>query len=287
MLKVENLRFSYGGGRNIVDGISFELNPHDILCLLGPNGTGKTTLLRCILGLNKATSGSVTVNDRNLNSMRGRERAKAVAFVPQAANMAFQYEGAEVVMMGRVSGLSLGRKPKASDREVVDDVFRRLEIEHLRHKLFNNMSGGERQMILVARALAQQAGVIIMDEPTASLDYSNQVKILQVVNDLASAGYSILMTSHFPDHAFLACSRAALLKGGHIVKIGTPEDIVTSENLSDLYETPVCVADAYLAPVEHTARVCVPVIMNDRKIYSNVCPCEAGESLRMAENGGI
>jgi iron complex transport system ATP-binding protein len=260
MLKVENLKFYYSREQIIIKDISFDLNEHDVLCLLGPNGTGKTTLLRCLLALNKPISGAIFINGINITKTASRKMAKYLAYVPQASSMAFPYEAEEIVLMGRIAHLKLGAGPTKKDREICREAMECLGISHLRLKLFNKMSGGERQMVLVARAMAQQAQILVMDEPTANLDYSNQVKILQIINQLSEQGYSILMTSHFPDHAFLACNRVMLMRDGVIMACGTPDKVVTSESLSYLYQTHVCVTEATLYPDDTRTKVCIPVI---------------------------
>lgn len=258
MLTVNDLAYSYSPKREILRKVNFSIESNDILCLLGPNGTGKTTLLRCILGLNRINKGEVIINGKNLKDMPQKERAKLMAYVPQAYTLSFPYSVIEVVLMGRTAHLVNGRRPSKKDLNIAYGALESLGILHLKDRLFNEISGGERQMVLVARAIAQRAKILIMDEPTANLDYGNQVKMLKVVNELSDLGYAILMTSHFPDHAFLACNRVALLKGGEIISRGTPEEIVTSENLTSLYDTSIFVTNADVDG--DVKKVCIPII---------------------------
>lgn len=260
MLKVKNLAFSYGNNLDILKDVSLEVKAHDILCLLGPNGTGKTTLLRCLLNLTKPKSGEVLVLGRYIKSLTVKERAKSLAYVPQAVAMSFPYEVIDVVLMGRTAHLQKGKAPSKEDEKICLESLESLGITYLRNKYFNEISGGERQMVLVARAIAQKAKILIMDEPTANLDYGNQVRMLKVINLLASKGYAILMTSHFPDHAFLACNKVALLKDGSIFEVGKPDKVVTSENLTNLYGTPICVTSAEINQSKKTTKVCVPIM---------------------------
>lgn len=260
MLTVKGLSFAYSPDRMILKDISLALASHDILCLLGPNGTGKTTLLRCLLSLSKMKSGSIEIDGHDLTKISAKNRAELMAYVPQATMMAFPYEAREVVLMGRVTHLATGGRPTNKDRALADEAMEQLGILHMSRSLFNEMSGGEKQLVLVARALAQQAKIMIMDEPTANLDYSNQVKMLQVIKTLAEQGYSILMTSHFPDHTFLACNKVVLMRDGLVMAQGIPEDIVTTENLSKLYATPVCVTTAKLHPMDEVTKVCIPIM---------------------------
>lgn len=260
MLTATGISFYYNPDRYILKDVSLDLGEKDILCLLGPNGTGKTTLLRCLLMLNKMKTGSISVAGQDLAKIPVRNRAKYLAYVPQAINMAFPYDGFEIVQMGRVAHLAPGSKPNKKDQKIAMDSMERLGIKHLAEHSFNEMSGGERQMVLVARALAQQARILVMDEPTANLDYGNQIKILKTIKQLAEDGYAILMTSHYPDHAFLACNRAMLLRDGKILAEGKPEKIVTTGSLSHLYNTPVCVTKAILNSFNKTSQVCIPLM---------------------------
>ena len=259
MLEVRNLSFSYKHSRQILKDVSFHLNDGEVLCLLGSNGTGKTTLLRCILSLQKPKGGEILLKGNHLDSYSSVERARIMAYVPQAAEMAFPFTAMEVTLMGRTSYASLGRKLKQKDIDVATASMERLGILHMEKMVFNEMSGGERQMVLLARALAQQASLLIMDEPTANLDYANQIRMLKMTKELSNEGYSIIMTTHDPDHAFLVCDRALMLKGGRIVSAGVPDEVVTTENLTNLYNTLVCVTTARTELTsEKTTKVCIP-----------------------------
>lgn len=260
MLGVKEVSFYYHPDRIILQDISFELTAGDILCLLGPNGTGKTTLLRCILSLQAIKSGCIEIGGVDLSKTTIKKRAEMMAYVPQATLMAFPYEAREVVLMGRVAHLSTGGRPTAKDRKLADEAMDKLGILHMGKYLFNEMSGGEKQMVLVARALAQQSRILVMDEPTANLDYKNQIQMLQTIKALAQQDYAILMTSHFPDHAFWACNRVILMRDGSVMAQGSPDEVVTTEHLSRLYATPVCVAKAVLPQRDEVTKVCIPIM---------------------------
>lgn len=191
MLEIQHLRYQYRAGINVLDDVSLSLDKGEILCLLGPNGTGKTTLLRCLLGFNRAQGGDILLDGRSLLRIPQHTRAKLTAYVPQSTTLAFSYEAREVVLMGRVAHLTPGASHTAEDKRIAMQMLEALQIEHLATRRFQELSGGERQMVLIARALAQQADYLVMDEPTANLDYSNQVKILKVIRDLAKQGYGI------------------------------------------------------------------------------------------------
>lgn len=259
MLEVSDLRFAYHANRgDVLKGVTFSLGEGEILCLLGSNGTGKTTLLRCLLGFSKPKGGTVAIDGKNIVGMAPKERAHHMAYVPQSSSLAFPYFAREVVLMGRVSHLAPGAAHSAHDKEVALASMRRLQIEHLAERRYQELSGGEKQMVLVARALAQEARLLVMDEPTANLDYHNQVKILAAIKHLAAQGLAILMTSHYPDHAFLACSTVALMSGGCVVDAGAPDDVVTSESLTALYDTPVHVARTDVGGV--SIKTCIPLL---------------------------
>ena len=259
MLEVEGIRYSSRPrSREVLQGVSFTLDDGEILCLLGSNGTGKTTLLRCMLGFEKPKAGSITVDGIDMGRLSVKQRAHHMAYVPQYSSLAFPYTAREVVLMGRVSHLQGASGHSDADMQATDEALERLQVTRLANKRYQEMSGGEKQMVLVARALAQQAKTLVMDEPTANLDYHNQVKILAAIKHLAGEGLRILMTSHYPDHAFLACSTVALMNGGRIQKLGKPDDVVTSESLTELYDTPVCVTKTRVG--SEWFKTCIPLL---------------------------
>lgn len=262
MLEVRNVKFAYKGKQNVLEDISFDLNQGECLCLLGPNGTGKSTLARCLLNLCRIKKGNISVDGVNMSTLLPNQRAKYMAYVSQSSNLTFPYKVHEVVKMGRTTHLKFGASLSREDLDVVDEVIEKLELTRLTENYFHELSGGEKRMVLVARALAQQAKYLIMDEPTANLDYSNQIKILNIVKKLSLDNYGILMTSHFPDHAFLACNKVILMKDGIVKEYGTPDEVVTSKNLTELYSTPVCVAPTEVKnnKERQVKKVCVPII---------------------------
>lgn len=269
MFSVEDVHYSYDGTHEVLKGVSFDFSAGDILCLLGSNGTGKTTLLRCMLGLSKPRSGHVLINGQDTTKLKNAQRAHLMAYVPQSAKLAFPYRAHEVVMMGRVSHLRRGASPTAKDKQVVADSFDSLRISHLTDRRFQELSGGEQQMVLVARALAQEALLLVMDEPTANLDYHNQVKILAAIKQLASQDFGVLMTSHYPDHAFLACTKVALMKDGVVKGFGKPDDVVTSESLTALYDTPVVVTRADAGKLK--IKTCIPILDEASFLQASAC----------------
>jgi iron complex transport system ATP-binding protein len=260
-LIVEELSFNYTKCSTLLSGVSLSVAKGDVLCLLGPNGTGKTTLLRCILGILKIKQGKILIGGRDVSSITTKELAREVAYVPQATSTVFQYRVLDVVIMGRNPHLGVMSTPSARDEEIAREALTKTGILHLENSLFNEISGGERQLVIIARALAQQSSLLVLDEPTANLDYGNQARILKIINELARQGYSIFMTSHFPNHAFLACNKVAIMKGGKILAAGSPDDIITDSCLSDLYSASIKVVTARILdkPLKEV-KVCVPML---------------------------
>ena len=267
MLTFEHVQFHYKNRPPVLKDISFSLDKGECVCLLGPNGTGKTTLLKCLTGICRPQGGSITLDGKVFSSMSAKERALHLAYVSQASALAFPYTVEEVVQMGRVCHLRLGASLSHRDIQIAADAMEHLGITHMAKRNFQTLSGGERQMVLIARALAQQAPYLVMDEPTAALDYSNQVRILELIRHLSGEGYGILMTSHFPDHAFLCCSKAVLMREGHVMAFDTPENAVTTENLTSLYHVPVAVAGVVLENTyaEGEQKVCIPLLQSKQK----------------------
>ena len=264
MISMKHLAFSYAHGREVLRDVTFSFEKGDCVCLLGPNGTGKTTLLKCLLGYLRPNRGAIDLDGKSLYSFTARERASRIAYVAQSTHLSFPYTVEEVVLMGRIAHMRLGAAWSKEDRRIAREVMERLGICDMAEWNFQRLSGGERQMVLFARALAQKADYLVLDEPTAALDYSNQIRILKTIRELREDGYGILMTTHFPDHAFLVCSHAVLMRDGCVAAAGAPGEVVTSEALTALYRVPVCVTSAVLKDKgrEMIQEVCVPILQN-------------------------
>ena len=261
MLRVEGLWFAYPRREPTLRDISLHARAGESLCLLGPNGTGKTTLLRCILGVSPPMRGSVRLAGKDLRRLAARDRGHLVAYVPQAGETPFAFQVRDLVLMGRIPYLGCGRSPTREDHRAVESALEERGIRPLADRRFNELSGGERQLTLLARALAQDARVLVLDEPTANLDYGNQIKVLRAVRSLSGRGYTVVMSSHFPNHAFLASSRVLLLRDGTLLADGPPEEVVTGERLTDLYQASVrVVAASERGQEDKEIRVCVPVL---------------------------
>ena len=237
--------------------IDLTLEDGEVLCILGPNGSGKTTLLRTLLGLVPALAGSVTVSGIDIRGMPRGRLAREIAYVPQASIPAFDFTAEEIVLMGRTAHMGAFSPPSRHDRDVARAALARLDVGELATRAITAVSGGERQLALIARALATEAKAIVMDEPTANLDFGNQARVLAQVSGLRDAGVSILLCTHDPDHAFQVADRVLLLYHGRAITLARTEDALTAENLSALYGVPVHVAE--VATAGGVRRVCVRV----------------------------
>ena len=225
--------------RVVGSGLDVTVRKGEVLALLGPNGSGKTTLLKTLLGLIDPRAGAVTLGGRALSAIGLRERARLVAYVPQAHVATFAFTVATVVLMGRSAHGGLFRGPSAADHAAAAQALQRLGIGALGPRPYTMISGGERQLVLLARALAQEPQFIVLDEPTASLDFGNQGKVLREIRALAAAGHGVLFTTHDPNHALRAADRAFLMRDGACLAEGFARAVLTRAALERLYEAPV------------------------------------------------
>jgi iron complex transport system ATP-binding protein len=231
--------------RIVGTGLDVELPTGEVLALLGPNGGGKTTLLKTLLGLLPPKAGEVRLDGRALSGRSIRERAHLIAYVPQTHVATFAFPVESVVLMGRTAHGSLFRRPSAKDREVAAAVLEHLGLAPLAQRPYTMISGGERQLVLLARALAQEPQFIVLDEPTASLDFGNQGKVMREIRALAASGHGVLFTTHDPNHALRAADRAYLLRDGQRLAEGPVAQVLTQGRLEMLYGARVQrVADA-------------------------------------------
>jgi iron complex transport system ATP-binding protein len=242
MLAVDDLAFGFPG-RSVGRAVSFALAEGEVLCVLGPNGSGKTTLFRTLLGLLAPHGGSIVLDGAALGALPRAAIARRVGYVPQAHAGYFAYSVREMVLMGRTAHLGAFAAPSRHDRAVADAALETLGIGALAARPFTEISGGERQLTLIARALAQEAGLLVMDEPTASLDFGNQVRVLERIAQLAARGIAVLFSTHDPDHAFLCAQRALLLAEGRTLALGPPREVIRSDTLEQLYRVAVRIVD--------------------------------------------
>lgn len=253
-IEISHLSFSYGK-HPVLEDINVNIPDGMLVNILGPNGVGKSTLFRCILGLNGGYSGTVKVNGHDMRSLSIRQRAREISYIPQSHAPIYDYEVLDVVLMSTGADLGMLRMPGPRHKRIACEALERVGIAHLAHRTYTQISGGEQQLVLIARALAQNARTIVMDEPTSALDYGNTVRVLSTIRSLAREGLSILQSTHQPDQAFLYSDRTLVLNKGHVIAFGRPQDVITRELISEIYHVDVEVNSLY----DDRVRVCVPV----------------------------
>jgi len=251
-IEARNLCFDYGR-RPVLHNLSLAVRRGSLVALLGPNGCGKTTLLKVLLGLLPPRSGAAFFNQRPLPAIPRRELATHLAYVPQLHRPAFAYRVREVVQMGRMPHKRLFSPFSRFDRERAEQALEQLGIGHLANRPYTEISGGERQLTLIARALCQGAQTFILDEPTNGLDYGNQIRLLEQLATLAGDGHTFILSTHIPDHALWVADQVVMMHGGTILADGPPTQVVTRETLGQLYHTQVSILELY-----ENFRMCFP-----------------------------
>jgi iron complex transport system ATP-binding protein len=238
MLSGHALTIGYGD-RVVGLNLDIALSTGEVLALLGPNGGGKTTLLKTLLGLLVPQAGEVRLGDRSLSEYSAPERAGLIAYVPQSHVATFAFDVETIVLMGRTAHGSLFSRPTAVDRAIAARTLERFGIAHLRERPYTMISGGERQLVLLARALAQEPKFVVLDEPTASLDFGNQGKVMREIRNLATSGHGVLFTTHDPNHAMRIADRAYLMREGTCIGQGATDAVLSRGQLEALYGSPV------------------------------------------------
>ncbi|MFZ6017821.1 MAG: ABC transporter ATP-binding protein [Nitrospirota bacterium] len=243
MLEVKGLHFRHPfTEEDIIKGIEFKVNTGEITTILGPNGSGKTTLFKCIAGLWKHQNGEILFGDKDISNLSFGERAKMLAMVPQEHEPPFPYSVLDVVLMGRVSRVGIFSSPSKEDYLMAEKSIETVGISNLQEKAYTKISGGERQLVLIARALAQGSTILLLDEPTSHLDFRNQVLVLKKVREIArEKGLTVLMTLHDPNLAMLFSDKVVMINDGHVVSKGTPQIVITEDNLKKIYGIDVTV----------------------------------------------
>lgn len=253
-LAVEALSFGYRG-RVVGRDVSFAVGPGELLCLLGANGGGKTTLFKTVLGLLPPVAGRVVLDDEDTAAWDAPRRAQSFGYVPQSGAGQFPFTVREMVLMGRIAHRPAFAAPTEADHAAATAALEILGIAYLAERDWPRISGGERQLALVARALAQKPRVLVLDEPTANLDFGNQLRVLRHMRSLADQGLAVLFSTHHPEQAFACATRVALLHGGALARVATPEEAITAETMALLYGVEIDVVS-----VGGTMKVCVPRI---------------------------
>lgn len=235
ILEVSNLGFHYHNSRPIFREVSFSVDKGEVLSILGPNGSGKSTLLNCIANLYKPVSGQILLNGKPVSRMNLRDVARVIGYVPQIHTPAYAFTVREFAVMGRTPYIGAFTTPSAEDYRIADEALERMGITHLRDKPYTEISGGERQQVTIARVIAQQPQLILLDEPTAHLDYGNQHRVVQMIRKLAAEGYAVIMTTHNPEHAIILNGKVAILNREGVLSVGQAAETLNAETLSKLY----------------------------------------------------
>jgi iron complex transport system ATP-binding protein len=235
-LMSSNVAFAYTADREILSSVSLSLSDGQVSFILGANGTGKTTLLECMSGLRVPLRGSVSIDGEDLHQLPLRKRAQHLGLVPQLHEPVFQFTVEQAILMGRAPHLGLFDRPGERDYQAVREAIQAVGIQHLRQRPYTKISGGERQLVLIARGLAQGARCLLMDEPVAHLDPHHQHDVLSIVRDLADDGFSFAITSHLPNHALLYGDWAAFLINGRADVQGPPATTITEASLQQAYD---------------------------------------------------
>lgn len=234
-LQVEGLSFAYGA-HEVLRDVTFSARDGQLLSVLGPNGVGKSTLFRCVLGLLEGYGGTISIDGTDTRPLSAREIAHRIAYIPQTHYPAFNYSVFDMVLMGTTHSMGAFAAPGAKQRRAAETALRRMEILYLAERSYMRLSGGEQQMVLIARALAQESPVLLMDEPTASLDYGNQHRVLRCVRRLAHEdGYTVVLSTHNPQHALSYADAILALHAGTVLAAGTPQEVLTEGMLRTLY----------------------------------------------------
>ena len=238
MIKIENLCFSYNGFFEIYN-INFELKKGEITTLLGPNGSGKTTLLKCVYGILKPKDGCIYLDGKSLLELSQPELAKNIGCVPQIHNPVFPFKIIDIVVMGRTPYIKMFSSPSKKDYKSAREIISELGISNLAERPYTMISGGEQQLVLMARALMQNPKLLLLDEPAAHLDIKNKVKVLSMVKKVAEKlKIAVLMTIHDPNDAIRFSHNIALMKEGKIIDYGYPDKVINAENLQEIYNMP-------------------------------------------------
>jgi len=252
-ISVSGLSFSYSDVL-VLKNVSFDVGEGELLSVVGPNGVGKSTLFYCLLGIFSNYKGQILIKEKNIKDLSIKEMAKLIAYVPQSHFPSFNFSVFDMVLLGTSIQISSISTPGKEQIRLAEAAMSRLGISHLRDRGYTKISGGERQLALIARALVQQTNALILDEPTANLDFGNQIRVLEQIRSLTEEGYTIIQSTHNPEQAFMYSDRVLAMHRGRVLDDGRPSEIITEELVQKLYMVDVKIRNLYRDKV----RVCVP-----------------------------
>lgn len=254
-ISVRGVSFGYTN-KTVLRDINLDIAHGEIVTLLGPNGCGKSTLIKLMLGLYRPVQGSIHLDGVDISCLGSKTIARMIAYVPQIHRSSFPYTVMDIVLMGRIPHKTFFFRYSKKDISIAGDAMERLSISHLAERPYTELSGGERQLTVVARAIAQGARTLIMDEPATGLDYGNQLRLLDQIIKFSREGYTFIKSTHSPEHALWVADRAIMIKNGTIVADGKCDEIISTESLFHLYNAKVSVIK-----LNGSLRVCVPQII--------------------------
>lgn len=257
-LVVENLSCGYGRVP-IQKALDFTLSSGEVCCILGPNGCGKTTVFKTLLGLIKPLGGRILIDGKDASQLSPTKRARSMGYVAQAHRPAFPTRVEDAVLLGLIGQKGLTGKPRREDMLKVQQALSDMGIAHLRDRLYTDISGGELQLTMIARALVQNPQMLVLDEPTAALDYGNTVRVISKIKQLAMRGYGIIMTTHDPSHAFMFDSNVLLLQPDRPMIYGSAIDVITETNMQDAYGIEARVVE-FVNRKGNITRMCAPEV---------------------------
>ena len=252
-IEVHDLSFSYGD-HSVLDHVTFTAKEGEFLSVLGPNGVGKSTLFRCMLGILTPHRGQIIVNGKTVHTMSPAALAQEIAYIPQSHEPVFHYSVFDMVLMGTTAQRGLFSPPGREQKKLVEAALDRLGLTALGDRSYRTLSGGERQLVLIARAIAQKARILLMDEPSASLDFGNRVRVMEQVKELCKDGYCVIQTTHDPEQAYLYSDMILALKNGRVLAHGRPFDVFNEALISALYGVEVEICEIK----QDALRVCIP-----------------------------
>ena len=255
-LELKDVAIGYDRNQPIQRLVNFTVEDGEVCCVLGPNGCGKTTLFKTLLGLMPPRAGSILIDGEDVAKWSPRRLAQTVAYASQNHVPPFPYRVKDVVMLGRVNKVGASQ-PTEEDYRIVDGAMRDMGVKDLAERPYTDISGGQLQLVMIARALAQQPRLLVLDEPTAALDYGNAIRVIGKVRWLAEQGYAVLMTTHSPDHAFMCRSNVVLLKVGAPMSFGPAAEVITERNMRQAYGLDVRVVE-FVNSKDEVMRMCAP-----------------------------
>lgn len=243
-VEVNSLSFSYGK-REILNDISFSAGSGELVSIIGRNGVGKSTLIKCILGLLKDYDGKIFINGLDTKLLGASRLAALAAYIPQESSPVFNFSVMDMALMGTCPNIGCFSSPGKLQKEAAINALSRLGIEHMKNRFFHQLSGGEKQLVIIAKALAQGAKTLIMDEPTSSLDFGNQIKTLEQIRALCDDGYTVIQCTHNPEHSYIFSDKVVALKDGRLKTVGKPDEVLSCELVSDIYGLELCESRLY------------------------------------------